>query len=60
MRYIVITTDPLTGHKEAFKTNWFEAENHYNPDYQMVVIDLSKDLVTFDGETWDDIESDHL
>lgn len=60
MKYLVTTTDPLTGEKSAFYTDWFQADNHFNPDVGMVVFDLMNHLVTFDGETWQDIEIDHL
>lgn len=58
--YIVLTKDPNTGKKEAFETEWYEYENHYNPDYEMIVIDLSEHRVSFDGKHWDEIEEDHL
>lgn len=60
MKYLVTTNDPLTGEKSAFYTDWFQADNHFNPDVGMVVFDLTHHLVTFDGETWQDIEIDHL
>lgn len=60
MKYLVIATDPTTGEKSAFYTDWFQSENHFNPDCNMVVIDQTQHLVTFDGETWQDIEQDHL
>lgn len=60
MKYLVIATNPITGEQEAFYTDWFQAENHFNPEVGMVVIDQTQHLVTFDGETWQDIEDDHL
>lgn len=60
MKYLVIATNPITGEQEAFYTNWFDAENHFNPDVGMVVVDLTSHLVTFDGDTWQDVEEDHL
>lgn len=60
MKYLVIATNPITGEQEAFYTDWFQADNHFNPDGDMVVIDLIHHLVTFDGETWQDIEQDQL
>lgn len=60
MKYLVIATNPITGEQEAFYTDWFQADNHFNPDADMVVIDLIHHLVTFDGETWQDIEQDQL
>ncbi len=52
--------NPTTGEQSAFYTNWFDAANYYNPDYNMIVIDRTQHLITFDGETWQDIEKDHL
>jgi S-formylglutathione hydrolase FrmB len=60
MKYLVIMQDPATGERSAFYTNWFDAANHYNPDYNMIVIDHTQHLITFDGETWQDIDEDHL
>ena len=60
MKYLVIATNPITGEQEAFYTDWFQADNHFNPDADMVVIDLIQHLDTFDGETWQDIEQDQL
>lgn len=60
MKYLIIVTDPVMGEKSAFYTDWFQAENHFNPEVGMVAIDLTQHLVTFDGETWQGIEDDHL
>ncbi len=60
MKYLVIVQDPTTGKQSAFYTNWFDADNNYNPDYNMIVIDRTQHLITFDGEMWQDIEEDHL
>ena len=60
MKYLVIATNPITGEQEAFYTDWFQADNHFNPEVGMVVIDQTQHLVTFDGETWQDIEQDQL
>ena len=60
MKYLVITKDPYTGEQSAFYTNWFDTENHYNPDFNMIVVDRTQHLITFDGETWQDIEDDSL
>lgn len=59
MWYIVITKDPHTGEQSAFETRWFD-ESKFNPDFDMIVIDCNRNLITFDGETWEDIEKDHL
>lgn len=58
MKYLVIYTDQTTGEQGAFFTHWFQAENHYQPG--MIVIDRTSRLITFDGETWQDIEEDSL
>ncbi len=60
MKYLVIMQDPATGERSAFYTHWFDAANNYNPDYNMIVIDRTQHLITFDGETWQDIDEDHL
>jgi surfactin synthase thioesterase subunit len=59
MKYLVITTDPHTGAKSAFYTNWYDSEM-YNPDYNMIVVDRTQRIITFDGDTWQDIEEDSL
>jgi hypothetical protein len=41
-------------------TPWFDPENHFNPDVEMVVYDLQKLKYMDDGHTWKDIEEDHL
>ena len=41
-------------------TKWFEPENHFNPDIEMIVYDLVEYKFTTDGKTWHDIEADHL
>jgi hypothetical protein len=60
MKYLIIYEDPATGGRSAFYTNWFIAENNYNAGYNMIVIDRTQHLITFDGETWQDIEDDRL
>lgn len=54
-RYLV-TTENYT----PFFTDWFEAENHFNKDYGMVVYDLSERKYTTDGTNWHPIQIDHL
>lgn len=39
-------------------TKWFEPENHFNPEVEMIVYDLV-DLRWYDGE-WHELEIDHL
>ncbi len=58
MKYLIIYTDPTTGEQGAFFTHWYQYENHYQPG--MVVVDRTQGLITFDGETWQDIEEDSL
>jgi len=55
MKYLIITNDG-----EPFYTNWFEAENHFNIEVGMVVIDLVNSLYTNNGTHWEPIEEDHL
>lgn len=58
MKYLVISTNPLTRGKTAFFTNWFDSDK-FNQEADMVVIDLTRRLVTFDGVMWQDIEEDN-
>ena len=58
MKYLIIYTDQQTGEQKAFSTNWYMYENNYQDG--MIVIDTTQRLITFDGETWQDIEEDHL
>ena len=41
-------------------TPWFDSENHFNPDVEMVVYDLYLLKYMDDGQTWKDIQEDHL
>lgn len=43
----------------VFKTNWFNPENHWSDDVFCVIDDI-KDMVTFDGVTWNEIDYDCL
>ena len=56
MRYLIITKEV----KSPFLTKWFEPENHFNPDIEMIVYDLVECKFTTDGKNWHDIEIDHL
>jgi len=60
MRYLIQITDPKTGKKSAFYTEWYDYNNNYSTENSMIVIDLSKDLITYDGQKWEKIEYDHL
>lgn len=54
MRYVVICRD-----ETAFYSEYFNAENHWSRDIKCV-IDLATDRITFDGDSWNEIEQDHL
>lgn len=56
MRYLITTKEV----KSPFLTDWFDPENHFNPNVEMVVYDLCKNEFTTDGEIWHKIEVDHL
>jgi len=55
MRYL-ITTNITT----PFLTNYFDAENNFNPEIEMVVYDLYLNKYTEDGKNWYELEIDHL
>jgi len=55
MRYLITSN---AGH--PFVSQWFEAENHFNPDCDMIVYDLKALMYTTDGYNWQDIKEDHL
>ncbi len=55
MRYLVITKS-----NPPFFTEWFEAENHFNKEEEMQVIDLHRYEFTKDGVKWENIPIDHL
>lgn len=56
MRYLITTKKTYS----PFLTKWFEPENHFNSDLDMVVYDLVENKYTTDGKKWHDIEVDHL
>ncbi len=58
-KYLVTWRNSATGENGAFYTSWFEPEK-YNPDLDMIIIDRVRDMVSFDGEIWQDIEDDNL
>ena len=60
MRYLIIIKDPTTGIQSAFFSSRYDYENLYSAEHDMIVVDRKKNIVTFDGETWRDIEEDHL
>lgn len=55
MRYLVISNG-----NDPFYTNWFDAENHFNKEIEMVVFDLVHHIYTADGKIWEPIKEDHL
>lgn len=55
MRYLVVTNS-----YEPFYTNWFDAENNFIKDCEMVVFDLTNGKYTTNGKDWFDIKEDHL
>ena len=55
MRYLVTTIAD-----NPFLTNYFDAENHFNSEIEMVVYDLYLNKYTEDGKNWHEIEIDHL
>ena len=56
MRYLITTK----GAYSPFFTKWFDAENHFNADLDMIVYDLVENKYTTDGEEWHEIEIDRL
>ena len=56
MRYLIT----MQGYKMPFLTDWFDAENHFDFDFGMIVYDLCESKFTTDGRTWYEIEIDHL
>lgn len=59
MKYLVIITNPVTGERSAFYTNWYYVEK-FNQEMDMIVIDRTRHQITFDGDTWQYIEEDNL
>ena len=56
MRYLITTKSVY----EPFFSDYFNAENNFNIDLNMIVYDLQEKKFTIDGELWWDIEVDHL
>lgn len=57
MKYLVILTDVYSGERCAFYTKFFDPEQ-YSPGNEIIVIDRTHHLVSFDGVVWQDIEKD--
>jgi len=49
----------ITSDHEPFLTNWFDIENNYNEDINMIVYDILNNLY-FDGKTWNPLMEDNL
>ncbi len=58
-KYLVIAINRVTNEKQAFFTDWHSPEFH-GAEFDIIVIDLRHDRVSFDGESWEDIEEDYL
>lgn len=58
MRYLVTYTE--NGLQKAFYTEWFDEDNHFNPEVGMVVFDLVNHKYLVNTLGWTDIEFDHL
>lgn len=52
-RYLILIPNEI-----PFLTNYFDKENNFFKG--MSVYDLANKLYTYDGETWNKIEVDHL
>ena len=50
--YIVICKD-----NSAFRTDYYRYENHWNDGIYCIISNYG---ITFDGQTWEEIEQDHL
>jgi len=55
MRYLITTNI-----QPPFLTDWFDYENHFNSEVNMVVFDLYNQTYTTDGLIWLIIEEDNL
>lgn len=56
MNYLIIYQNPFTGEKNACHVKSTESESIFNEGFHIAVIDLRRQLITFDGITWNDIE----
>ncbi len=54
-KYLIITNE-----NKPFFTNYFDYENNFNDEINMVVFDLFHHIYTTDGINWKEIEEDHL
>ena len=58
MQYLIIHIDFNTGKPSSFYSDRYDYENNYEAG--MIIVNNSSNKITFDGETWEDIEYDHL
>jgi hypothetical protein len=58
MRYIITYTENEI--QSVFYTDWFDVENNYNENLDMVVIDLYTNKYFNSGMKWLDIVFDNL
>lgn len=54
-RYLIICDGQLPA-----VTHWYDYDNNYNSDLNMVVFDFAVMKYTEDGLTWLEIQEDHL
>ena len=59
MRYLIVTNVLMSG-QFPFLTKWFDTENNFNSEIEMVVYDLYLNKYTEDGKNWHELEIDHL
>lgn len=57
---IYLITYIENGTQKAFYTNWFERENNFNAELNMVVFDLVNHQYMDKNLVWTDIEQNHL
>jgi hypothetical protein len=57
-RYLVTYTE--NGLRKAFYTYYFDIENNFNPDVEMIVFDIINHKYLVNSLGWTDIEFDNL
>jgi len=60
MRYLVTYTETETQTTKVFLTNWFDVQNNFNTDVDMIVYDLTTCQYLDSSLIWKSIEIDHL
>lgn len=58
MRYLIIYIEDEV--QKVFYSDWFDVENNYNENLDMVVIDLHTNKYFSKVMKWKDIDFDHL